>query len=407
MSPGLTWLMTLGLFVVLNAPSVKLLYLSELVNVFAIGGLVYLGSVELLVDRSATIGRMALLVIGLNLALWTFLYCSVVWGQHTMLTLELLLRYTASIISITAVALFLRPKNAQQLAWVQAFWGSALGILYLMGLVSLYRVPGQHYLTLGVPLAAAVLSSLGLVIVSPRPSRLVQLGLLGNAAFCLFVLASLLGRSPILFSGAILAFTAVVYVFTARTLLRKMFGGLVLGVVGFFASVLALRVLQERWLERLDRLASNVQAEPRYHTYVESAHLIGEKPFGFGLGATFDLVGFYPHNIFLEIALSAGLLATLPLLAICWILLRRSVTAIDERSVYLPLSLVAMYMLLTWNVSFDLGTAYVPVGFAAAAIVATSRGERCEGLGRDRDAKSSPAVATRAAQRARTDASAG
>jgi O-antigen ligase len=405
MSPGLTWLATLGFFAVLNAPSLKLLYNSELINVFAIGGIVYLGTVELLVDRSARMGRTALLVIGLNLALWTWLYVSVVWGQHTMLTLELLLRYTASIIAITAVAAFLRPKNAQQLAWVQAFWGGALGVLYLTGVVGLYRIPGQHYLTLGVPLAAAVLSSLGLLIVRPRPSRLMQLGLLGNAAFCLSVLASLLGRSPILFSAALLAFTAVVYVFTARTLLRRLFGAFGLLVVGSFASVLALRVLQERWIERFDRLASNVQAEPRYQIYTHSAHLIGAKPFGFGLGATFDLVGFYPHNIFLEIALSAGLLATLPLLAICWILLRRWVTAVSERSVYLPLCLVAMYMVLAWNVSFDLGTAYVPVGFAAAAIVATSRGERREGLGRDRDAKSSPAVATRAAQCAGPDAS--
>lgn len=406
MSPGLTWLATLGFFVVLNAPSVKLLYASELVNVLAIGGLVYLGTVELLVNRAARMGRTALLVIGLNLALWTWLYVSVVWGQHTTLTLELLLRYTASIVAITAVAAFLRPKNAQQLAWVQAFWGSALGILYLAGVVGLSRVPGQHYLTLGVPLAAGMLCSLALLIVSPRPSRLVQLGLLGNAAVCLSVLASLLGRSPILFSAAILAFTAVVYVFTARTLLRRLFGGFVLGIVGFFVAMLAVRVLQERWLERLDRLASNMQAEPRYQIYVESAHLIGAKPFGFGLGATFDLVGFYPHNIFLEIALSAGLLATLPLLAICWILLRRSAIAIGERSVYLPLCLAAMYMLLTWNVSFDLGTAYVPIGFAAAAIVATSRGERREGLGRDRDAKSSPAVATCAAEHPGADASA-
>jgi O-antigen ligase len=405
-SPGLTLLAAISCFLILNGPSVKLFYSSELVNIVAVGSLIYLGVIHVLVQRSVSVGRTALLVTALNLLLWGLLYLSVVWGQHTTITVELFLRYLGSVFAITAIAVFLQPGSARQLTWLQAGWGSVLAAFYLLGVIGLYHIPGQHYLTLGVPVAAAVLSSIGLLLARPRPAVLVQLLLAGNVLLCFIVLAGLLGRSPILFSVAVLSVTAVIYVLTARTFLRRLSGVLALVAVFSAAVALSTRLLEERWIERFERLASNVQAEPRYDIYTESANLISTMPLGFGPGASFDLVGFYPHNIFLEVMLSAGIWAALPLLALCWMVFSRFVTAVHRRTRHLALGMVALYMLMTWNVSFDLGTAYVPLGFAAAAIVAISRGDRGENFGRARNAQSSAAAAAGPAERDGTDSSA-
>lgn len=402
MSPGLTFIAALSCFLILNAPSVKLFYLSEVINLLAVGSFVYLGLLDVIVLRSTRVGRTPLIVVGLNLVLWALLYLSVLWGRYTMVDPELLVRYFGSVVAILAIAVFLRPTSAYLLTWIQAGWGFILSVSYIVGLVGLHRSQGQHYLTLGVPLAAAILSSIGLML-SARPSKIVRLMLIGNVLLCFAILASLLGRSPILFSIAVLGVTALVYVVTARGAIRKAYGMTLLSAVFIAAVVFSGKYLQDQWIERLNRLVSRMESEPRYETYVKSLDLISTMPFGSGLGAAFDLVGFYPHNIFLEVALSAGVLAVLPLLALCWMLFSRFLQAVQHRTRFLGLCMVAIYMLLTWNVSFDLGTAYVPLGFAAAAIVAISRGECIEGFSGSRDAQSAAHASKNAAELDRPD----
>jgi len=90
----------------------------------------------------------------------------------------------------------------------------------------------------------------------------------------------------------------------------------------------------------------------RDRLFYDSLELISESPLiGFGLGSYNTLLGDYPHNIFLEVALNAGIigiLAFLPIAVYSLLMVRLS-----YNTEYAPLGVIPLYMLIVANFSGD------------------------------------------------------
>ncbi len=116
----------------------------------------------------------------------------------------------------------------------------------------------------------------------------------------------------------------------------------------------------ERVFKRLQAL-SDIANEPRVsETYLPTMGAIAQQPFGYGLEASKRLIGAYPHNIFLEIWVSGGVIALIIFLAIVTLFLRHLSAAARSRTEWSTqiAFFLTLYYLAMWNISFALSSAY-------------------------------------------------
>ena len=75
-----------------------------------------------------------------------------------------------------------------------------------------------------------------------------------------------------------------------------------------------------------------------------------------------QIIGFYPHNIFLEVTLETGIIGLMSFMTITIIFLVSCFYFLKRfngfKTNYLALVLIALYHFLFWNVSHDLSSAY-------------------------------------------------
>ncbi len=263
---------------------------------------------------------------------------------------------------VAALLLFMKAEDAHKLVLLQVAWSILVAVLHLTVGID-YKDEGQHYLTVGVPLAAGLVSAFVIFIFTKKIK--VKALMMASAVLMILALTMLIGRTPVLFSFmTILMFWLLVIVKSSSLLegLRK-----ILLLVATGAALLAVLVanLSDYWLSRLQRM-SNVEDEPRYQIYKRAIELVIGDPLGYGLNSAEFLVGHYPHNIVLELLISAGALAVV-IFAVLLAVFGSSVwQGMDTRSYVVALALIAIYYLLTWNVSFNLTSAYMPLGAMAA-----------------------------------------
>ena len=379
-------------FLIINTPSVKLIYRSELINVAAVCLLWGAGLYKVLVmsDGSLRFGRLRVWFLALFAAMWTILLFYGSLGPESQASMRLLLQYAGVFGAVVGLLLFVTRSAEIRLFLIwQIVWAAALAIAQLSGGIELDRSQNQNYLTLGVPLAAGLVSVFGHMLITRR--LWVKLTLLAPAALVTVALTTLFGRAPILFStGTIMLFWVLHIVRNGSPFAKAGQLALMLSAGTVVYQIIRSNV-SDYWLTRFARL-QNVGDESRVAIYREALKMVREQPFGYGMNAADTYIGIYPHNIFLETMISGGILSLVALLGLLVLFVYAAGRSLSHKAYLMPCCMLACYLFLTWNVSFNLTAAYTPIGAIALCIVALELiqreqgGERHERIGRPADA---------------------
>lgn len=224
-----------------------------------------------------------------------------------------------------------------------------------------------HYLTLGLAIAVMILISFFKLIYEKK--FFYRLIFFAGIFIGYLALLTLLGRSPLLFPTLLM----VSYLFF------NFLNGLVnLKVKDTFMYLLVLitlfiviQVIIDNYLSGylLDKFSEMQIGNSDSRTddlYIPSIHSIVSNPFGTGLGSSEKIIGFYPHNIFLEIGIDSGYIGILFFLILILRALSNSVKIlkIDDRDVTLIIMFFIFWLIfLFWNVSYGLSSAYALFAF--------------------------------------------
>lgn len=347
-------------FISINLPSVKILYSSEIINMVALAGIMSVGIIRSIMSNEQLfrIDQRQLKVIVNFVLLWHILF-AVTWLVRPInFDIVDLLQYISVGLFTFAVFIFLKKEDLKYIAFFQVGWGAGIGFMEWTAGIPKSRALGQTYLTTGVAIAATIVVVIGLLL-SKEVNKIVKAMLL-PILFVLFAgISSLSGRAPILLS---LIVPVVVYLISIlfEKNLRKKFISLFLFIIILAAAlVLLYNTLPPRTVNRILRAFLTIQEEPRFELYLTAVNVITDNPLGIGLRGYQSFNFGYPHNIFLEVAMSGGLVALIPFLSIVIHQLSAAVNVVKEKSSNLVWLNLSLYFLFTWNISFELSNSYM------------------------------------------------
>ncbi|MDI5890280.1 O-antigen ligase family protein [Halomonas rhizosphaerae] len=273
---------------------------------------------------------------------------------------------------IFSLCFLLPPQiNKESLSWFLFFcmtWG--IVVAFINSFVGVEFTDSFHYLTVGLPISLMIIIAFFWCLYAEK-GVLFRVAMVMAIVFGFNSLFTLYGRSPILF-----VFLSIVFYLLVNILSSK-------GVSAFFKqfsillSYIALSVIVFYYFvpshisERVYRMFGSSQSgdtEPRLEAvYYPSIEAILDNPFGYGLSSSWDVVGFYPHNIFLEMAINSGLIGLTVIIMFSFIAMLSTYDIIRNKHRYcyelLPFSLVSWYLFLMWNVSYDIPSAYALIPF--------------------------------------------
>lgn len=354
-------------FIIINAPSVKLVYSSEFINIIPTAFVWVLGLFRIAIFNNEIIkvGKFRKWFLLLLTFLWIILFISGLFGVESNVDFRNVTQYFGVYVTVLGLLLFLNHKDIVYIIRFQVIWALLLALIQMLVGVELSADKGQHYLTLGVPLASGLVCAISMVYVNQKV--ILKSIYLICSSVIIVGLTTLNGRGPIILSTITIVFFWILLTlnsYSFKQALKKVIGFLVIGSVVVF---IFLNNISERWIDRFKRLM-NPDDEPRSYIYGRTIDLIMQKPYGYGLNAHETLIGRYPHNIFLELFLSSGAISVgffLAILVIFGVCLKKS---IQSRSYLLPFAMLATYLFFTWNISFDLASSYIPFGAIAVTI---------------------------------------
>ena len=262
----------------------------------------------------------------------------------------------------------------------QILWGSCLSIYQIFYGVSSanYSHNQIHYNTIAIPLTSSFLAILGLLFFTKNITNniLLKVVLFICMLFNLIGLTTLEGRGPFIFTLSILVIFALSKYDYSTLFKSKNFANFLKMVISVIIILcIAIYNLQSRLsyfsLYRYYRLFNQIGKEPRLQLYKSAIEAITNNPFGYGLNASENLVGYYPHNIFLEILISGGIFALIPFLIFVVLFFKKVKVATTHYSYQTSLAMISLYLFLVWNVSWDLASSYICLGSMAITICTT------------------------------------
>jgi hypothetical protein len=224
-----------------------------------------------------------------------------------------------------------------------------------------------HYLTLGLAIAVMIIISFFKLIY--EKNFFYRLIFFGGIFIGYLALLTLFGRSPLLFPTLLI----VSYIFfnflngLAKFKVKDTFKYL-LFLIGLF---IVIKVIIENYVPvyLLDRFSEMEIGNSDSRTdalYIPAMHSIVRYPFGTGLGSSQEIIGFYPHNIFLEIGIDSGFVGFL----FFFILIARAfshslaILKKNDSDVTLIIMIFIFWLIfLFWNVSYGLSSAYALFAF--------------------------------------------
>jgi O-antigen ligase len=362
------FLISLSALSIINIPSIKIFYSSDVVNFLLLFALYILGIFKNGGKIAITKNKLDFLKIWSLFWLVFLVYATFAFEKDIIL----IVRYFITYLYIIGLSIFVKPKHLPTIIYAQIIWGSFVSFANFYGLISLDRSLGQHYLTLGLPISASLCCLIVFIFKEPQILKVLLLSII--LLLNIFVLFSLQGRAPILLFGIV---TLICFILNSR--LRLSLTKVNLFKIIFFSAILFIVFsLIQGSLEnnlylsqRFERLFENTESEPRYFIYLEAFTALLRNPFGYGVGYI-DVMDYYPHNIFLEVGLSTGIIGIILLSLLFKILVFALIR--NSSSTYpfnFSISALALYLFLTWNISFELGSSYIPFG-ALAIIIATT-----------------------------------
>lgn len=320
-------------------------------------------------DRSYFIAMFPFLLFYIVLLLMVFINIGTFPGIDELLKYFLLICYTFF------APLLCTKKSVRCFLTLIVFWGVFLSLLRLTGNIT-FR-DGFHYLTLGLPIGVMILtafSNLFYYTFTIKSLFSIIYIVLGYAA-----LLTLFGRSPLLYTTLTIFLFFILKVIYSNSVLKATKYSMIIASAFGIAIYVALNFLPSFLVLRFQRLIGtdgqrSALEEPRMDAvYRPAIEAIIENPFGYGLGSSKSVIGYYPHNIFLEILISSGFIGFI-VFAIIFILFLKSCIWIVKNyhkmnTNVLGLSIVTFFCFLFWNTSFDLPSAYSLLPFMCCTIV--------------------------------------
>lgn len=349
------------LWMVVFAPSIKLIYSTSIINVLPVLVLLLLTVLRKKIDL-----RIFYTPIVSTLLLFTIIV--LIQG---ILSLSSASNDYFKILFIW-FSLWLSYLNASQDALkifsrMVVIWGAGLSAYQLIFGINFNASLGQTYLTLSLPIGAALSISLVNLFIS-RHTLLWRLFYLATAMLLLLALGSLLSRGALLLSfGTFFCIYSLSILFDKNiSRLKKMTVTIAISSLTFLFFMFVDYFLNERQLDRIVRLADNIEDEPRIHLYIKAVEFFMDNPFlGGGLSASEKLYnGGYPHNIFLDIAIHTGLLGLIVFFMFLLVFLVQFVLSLKNRSrdpYSITLYTLAFFLFLQWNISFGFDAVHIPI----------------------------------------------
>ncbi|MGK7950547.1 MAG: O-antigen ligase family protein [Xenococcaceae cyanobacterium] len=362
-------------FFILNLPSIKLLYSSEIVNILAIIGL---GFTYFLNSSKILIGEKRIQCFAIFSLFWMILLIYGIFGSDAVVSNLIFLRYISVYFTVVGLIFFISEKDLPKIIVWQIIWGTILSIYQINYGFNFDKFEGIHYQTVAIPMTTSLLIILGLIFFTKNIVRKKNDKFILWTCLLLNILSitTLEGRSPLLFSLLVLVIFLLYKVNwgfflkgrNSLKILRVVLITFILIYIGF----INLQAKLSNWgLERYYRLFYNIQQEPRIGLYQGAIRAIIENPLGYGLNAAEKLIGFYPHNIFLEILISAGIIGLIPFLILVALYIHKMKNTVKKSSYHVPFAMMSLYLFFTWNVSFDLASSYMSIG-SMVIVICTS-----------------------------------
>ncbi len=349
------------IFILVSAPSLKFFFFTSVWNVLS----VLLISVVFILRRGKILKQDGI-AIYLFVILFTFLILSAILSLFRHLSLEAFIKYIVLLIITLSLPLFINLKSIRNGLFLVCCWGVFLAVLRLLGRITLNRELGQTYLTLGLPIALAILISFYYLFFSKR--TFIKVLNLIVILLCYKSLFTLLGRAPVLFSSTvIILYLLFISLNRVRYLSIKKIALLVIPLIVIIFAF--NNIIPSGLKHRIINLGHSLNEENRIElVYKPAFKAIKSNPIGYGLDSTFDIIGNYPHNIFLEILLSAGIPGFLSFLLIVILFIHAGFDFFKQKTIILAFTFITLYLFFVWNVSFNLSSAYALLPFIASII---------------------------------------
>lgn len=360
------------IFMSLNLPSLKLVYSSSLLNVIALGGLWITGYIKcyIIEPTGICLNQYKVNYIMQFLLIWTPLFWVTLLQNPVSFTLNSIFQFLSVVFFTLGVVLLTKKSDLSYVFFLQLIWGLFLAISEATVGIPKDRNLGQNYLISGVAIALTIAMLFGYVY-SQKSSPLKKVLSLPLILILYGGLFSLNGRAPILFSLIVPLLIAFIGLFYEKVKIKKVVKLTLFPVIVVIIFYLLLTNLPENLSNRLFRLFFSITEEPRFAEYIESIEVILDHPEGIGLQGYADLQLGYPHNIFLEIIMSGGLVMAIPLMIFLVFIAKSVLHTVKynkEGSIFLSMML---YLFFTWNVSFELSGSYMLFSVISLYIVST------------------------------------
>jgi len=353
---------TLAMFILVSSPSVKVFYSSTLINISALVLLlfVYFRNMQEVVAL-----RFNRKIFSYYLISVLLFFSYLLFGKNSLQDFEGIFRYIYLLTSLYLVASLDKYILHKQLIWGIVAWGLLIGVLKLVNLLN-YSGAGQTYLTVGLPMGAGLTGAL-MTFAYTKESVLSRRRLLSLVAIIVIMSALLIsrGRSNILYPAVVFIITlGCNFFFNKKERLKYAVIMIFTAIMTIFSLGALMSNNEYKSINRLTESVGNVEEEARYAKWVRSIQLISENPFGYGVDSCYELIGNYPHNIFIEITLSFGVIIFILFLVFVTGFFRAFTNVFSKIPLepgLITVGAIAIYFFLSWNTSFDLGTAYIPL----------------------------------------------
>lgn len=238
------------------------------------------------------------------------------------------------------------------------FYSLVMSLLFIFNVVKPSGSGELSYLILAMQVLIGCSVAMGYFFHGKGKVRLVYFSVLLILAYTVLSLAGRTAIFTMFFMFLIVSFfksfKTVVYIISLSIFIFVMIGNVII-------SFLYDHIFDSYFIYKMESLAVVGGADPRFETYKKSLELILDNPFGLGLNNYIKYLGFYPHNILLEIALNVGLIGVL--IFICYIVFVVVYTFINRHAqiannCLLPLFYAFLTLLISWMTSNDLASSY-------------------------------------------------
>ena len=263
------------------------------------------------------------------------------------------------IVAVSAlILLFAQRQDMKILVIFQAFWGVAIAVMSLANILK--YTADQHYNTTAMPIGASLIIFFSYAVFTTARIK----GFLLASPFIAILLSALFslpGRGSLLFAGCASCVIILIDIFRNSSFSTKVLKTGFCLLVGILIFYVYQNNSSPSQAYRINRLFTQIGTEPRLPRLLDTVGKINDNPVGYGMGSSKRIVGYYPHNMFVESMLEFGILPALVFFIIVTVYPAHLFVLALRNDDRLLLSVIALlvYLFLIFNVSYSVAHMYV------------------------------------------------